>query len=358
MTVSLDSRIALIGTGALWAPIALRLYDKGYDVVVSSPEKEEATHLIDNGVAWADTVREAVRDAVVVITMMGDPGEVEDVYLGEDGALAGAEEHAYLIDLSTSTPRLAREIHAIAAVNDLHAIDAPLIGDVAAALTGTLIVLVGAEGDDRNHLLPLLTDIGENVMDMGLPGMGQTAKAVDQIAQANALMGTIEAVAFAVNAGLDPTKVLTTLLAGEGGSRAFARYGTAIVEQDFAGDFTVEEFMKDLAIALETADELELTLPGLETAYQLYDLLAAVGGSDKGIQALYLIYADEALCAEHGLDWARAQSLVDGHAHEHDHIHDDECGCDCGHDHGVGRQSDKDDSEGSVSPMGSFFSSN
>ncbi len=327
--------IAFIGTGTMGSAMAANLINAGFQLVVTTRTKEKADVLVSEGARWADSVGEAVRDADVVITMVGYPDEVEDVYLGDDGVVDNAVAGTYLIDMTTSSPKLAREINAMAAVNDLHALDAPVTGGDVGARTGTLSIMVGGEEEDFQAVLPVLEVMGTSVCHQGKPGNGMLAKLANQVALASSMLGAVECLAFAKAADLDPVKVLSSVQAGSAGSWTLANLAPRMLAEDFDPGFRVKHLCKDLGLALDVAEAEEITLPGLETAAQLYRMLATVGGADMGTQALILVYSDEATCAAHGLDWEAAmadgdddedgegQGHDDGDPHHHHHHHDD-----------------------------------
>lgn len=312
--------VAFIGTGVMGCSMAKHLMDAGYETIVYNRTEERARPLCDAGARWAPTVAAAVNDADVVVTMVGYPADVEEVYLSRDGILESAKEGAYLIDMTTSSPRLAADIYAVAEANGMHALDAPVSGGDLGAKNATLTIMVGGDEDDFEAVRPLLDVLGKEIVHHGPAGFGQHAKMANQVAIAGSMLATVECLSYTKAAGLDPHKVLASVTAGSASSWSLKNLAPRILSEDFAPGFFVKHFIKDMAIALDVADELELTLPGLETAKQLYDMLAAVGGEDLGTQALWLLYADETTCAAHGLDW----SLLD---------EDDEDGCGCGHDH-------------------------
>lgn len=335
-----NTTIAFIGTGVMGKSMAGHLVKAGYDVTVFNRSKERALPLLDAGCSWAETVAAAVYDADVVITMVGYPTDVEDIYLSKDGILESAKDGAYLIDMTTSSPRLARDIFAVAETSSLHAIDAPVSGGDLGAKNATLTIMVGGEEGDFEAVLPILKVMGKEIIHQGGAGAGQHTKMANQIAIAGSMLAVVECISYAKAAGLDPEKVLRSVGAGSASSWSILNLGPRILAEDFAPGFYVKHFIKDMGIALEEADEMEISLPGLETAKQLYDMLSAVGGAELGTQALWLLYADEDACAKHGLDWSLLElddeddecGCGDPSHHHHDHGDDCDCDDDCGDD--------------------------
>ena len=284
-------KIAFIGTGIMGAPIAGHIMDAGYPLTVFNRTKEKAEGLIAKGAVWADSPAAAAKDADVVFTMVGFPTDVEKIYLAGEGLLATAKDGAYLIDLTTSAPELARDIAGAAEVCGKHAFDCPVTGGEGGAIAGTLTAIVGATERDIEPVREVLETFASKICCFGGAGKGQAAKLSNQVALAGA-MSTLAPKA---------------------------------IDGDYKPGFLVEHFLKDLGLALTVAEEKELALPGADTAFTLYDMLDAIGGGRLGTQAITLLYQEEADAVAAGLDWSLYTA-----AHEHD----EECDCGCGHDHG------------------------
>jgi 3-hydroxyisobutyrate dehydrogenase len=208
----------------------------------------------------------------------------------------------------------------------------------------------------------LLHSLANDIVDCGLPGAGTAVRLGSLIAMAGALMGVVESVNFASLSGVDKDHILEAMNAGSCGSAVAGYFGRHILDEDFYFGGDLREFFNDLTVALDAADELDLVLPGLETAHQLYDLLVMVGGGDKGIHALALLYTDEERASKHGLNWELAQRAMDVYEHvgdgDDDFYYDDEDDCDdpdCGHHH----HHHFDEDDGAVPPtMSGYFSEN
>ena len=318
------TRIAFIGTGVMGCSMCGHLMDAGYSATVYNRTKDRAMVLCDAGAAWADTVAEAVADADVVITIVGYPADVEEVYLGEGGILASAKPGAYLIDMTTSSPKLANDIWTVAEASGFHAVDAPVSGGDLGAKNATLTIMVGGNAEDYEAILPILEVMGKCIVRHGPAGAGQHAKMANQIAIAGSMLALVECLSYGQAAGLDSSKVLESITAGSATSWSLENYGPRILNDDFKPGFFVKHFIKDMNIAIDEAEEMGISLYGLGTAKYLYDLLAAVGGNEMGTQALYLLYADEATGNRFGLDWTQV---------ELDEDDDHGCGCGCGDHH-------------------------
>lgn len=306
------SKVAFIGTGIMGSAIAGHILDAGYRLVVNTRTKAKADALVARGAVWADSVADAVRDADVVFTMVGYPDDVEDVYLSSGGVLACAKKGAWLIDLTTSSPELARDIHDAAEVADMHAFDCPVTGGEQGAIDGTLTLILGiSEKDLPEEIAELLRTFSSKLCFFGHAGAGQTAKLCNQVSFAECIVAYSDALALAQQAGLDPHAVLDLILSGTGTSGAATTYAPKSLDGDYKPGFFAEYLRKDIGLALAHSEEFGLTMPGAETAFALFDLLCSVGGSRLGGQALSLLYADEADGYAAGLDWSLIEDAAD-----------------------------------------------
>ncbi len=323
-------RVALIGASPLAAAVAMRLMEAGCDLTLCNPSGPAAAA---SGVRVAATVAEAAAEADVVLTLLELPEDVEELYLARGGLIEAAHAGSYLIDLSSSSPSLARDIAEVAEVSNMHAFDAPLTGGIDEVRAGAAVVLCGASEKDVEPVRPLLEKIASRVAVFGGAGKGQLAKLSCQTAFAGCVVGLVEALSLAKQGGLDLGAVLGALNAGPSSSAASQQLGPQILAGNYAAGLPVSQLVTSLCLTLEAAEGNELTLPGVETANQLFGILNEIGGADKGVQALDLVYADEATCAENGLDWALLDEEHDDDDDFEGADHGDECGCGCGHDH-------------------------
>jgi len=305
MSIVRMRNVAFIGTGIMGVAIAGHLMDAGYKLTVYNRTKDKAQPLLDRGATWADSPAEAVRAADVVFTMVGYPKDVEDVYLSTNGLLATTRKGAWMIDLTTSSPQLARDIHGVAEVSDKHAVDCPVTGGEEGAVAGTLTLMLGCTQKEAEPIVDLLKTFSSKICYFDEPGAGQVAKLCNQVALASCMVGYAEALALADQSGLDQDAVRDLVLNGTGTSGAMERLAPLSLAGDYKPRFKSEHLLKDLGIALAEADELELNLPGTDAARNLFDLLCQVGGGQLGSQAVSLLYADEATCAAAGLDWSK-----------------------------------------------------
>lgn len=282
--------IGFIGTGVMGKSMAANLLKAGYRVLVYNRTKSKADELITKGAAWKDTVAEVAEQSDVVITIVGYPSDVEEVYLGENGIINHAEAGSYLIDMTTSKPLLAEKIYQEAKKKNLYALDAPVSGGDVGAKNGKLTIMVGGDKEAFEAVLPVLQVMGENIVLQGEAGAGQHTKMANQITIASNMIGVSEAIVYAEKAGLDPEKVLKSIGSGAAGSWSLSNLAPRMIAGDFAPGFYVKHMIKDMTIALEAAEEMGMMTPGLKLAKKLYDELASKGEENSGTQALYKLY--------------------------------------------------------------------
>ncbi|WP_421617570.1 NAD(P)-dependent oxidoreductase [Brevibacillus sp. TJ4] len=282
--------IGFVGTGVMGKSMAGHFLKAGYQVLVYTRSKEKAEELLAQGAAWKDTVAALAREADVVITMVGYPHDVEEVYLGEAGIIANAKPGSYLIDMTTSKPTLAQKLYEEAKKRGLYSLDAPVSGGDIGARDARLTIMVGGDEDAFAEMEPLLKIMGTNVILQGGPGAGQHTKMCNQITIASNMIGVCEAIAYAKRAGLDPVRVLDSIGTGAAASWSLSNLAPRMIAGNFAPGFYVKHMIKDMAIALESAKEMGLLTPGLELSKSLYEELAADGEENSGTQALIKWY--------------------------------------------------------------------
>lgn len=315
--------VGFVGTGIMGCAIAGHLMDAGYHLTVHNRTREKAEPLVARGARWAESPAEVTRHVEVVFTMVGYPSDVEDVYLGEGGILQEARRGTWLVDLTTSAPQLARDIHDAAEVMGLHATDCPVTGGEEGAFAGTLTLMLGCSQRDAAPIMPLLETFSSKVMFFDQPGGGQVAKLCNQVSLAACMAGYAEALSLAREAHIDVGRVRELVLSGTGASAAMEKLAPLSLKGDYAARFKSEHLRKDLSLALAHAEDLELDLPATGTAFSLFDLLCNAGGSALGTQALTLLYEDEDSSTAAGLDWSNLDGgACDGNC-------DGSCGDDC-----------------------------
>ena len=289
MSSSLPS-IAFIGTGVMGRSMAGHLRQAGHVLHVHNRTKEKAAELLAAGATWHDSAGAASAAADVVISMLGFPTDVETSYLGAGGIIERARPGALLIDMTTSSPLLARRIAEAAAKRGLEAIDAPVSGGDLGAREARLVIMVGGSETGFARARPVFELMGKNIARHGGPGAGQHCKMANQIAVAVGMVAWVEALAYARKAGLDPAAVHASISGGAAGSWALTNLAPRALAENYAPGFYVKHIIKDMKIALDSAAELKLDVPGLAEAKRLYEKVAAHGWEECGTQALYRLY--------------------------------------------------------------------
>ncbi|SFE51221.1 NAD(P)-dependent oxidoreductase [Alteribacillus iranensis] len=283
--------IGFVGTGVMGSSMARRLLQHGYEVMVYTRTKEKAQPILSEGAEWGETIQDVTRSSDVVITMVGYPSDVEEVYFGSNGILESAEEGTYVIDMTTSKPKLAQQISEKAKEKKLYALDAPVSGGDIGAREGRLTIMVGGDKDAYEKMKPVFDILGTNVVLQGEAGAGQHTKMANQITIASNMIGVCEAIVYAQKAGLDPENVLKSIESGAAGSWSLSNLAPRMLKKDFEPGFYVKHFIKDMTIALEAAEEMNMMTPGLELSKSLYEKLAKEGDANSGTQALVKLYA-------------------------------------------------------------------
>lgn len=271
--------------------MAGHLLRHGHKLHIHNRTKAKAKSLLDAGAVWHDTAGGAAAEADVVITMLGFPKDVETSYLGTGGVVERAGRGTLLIDMTTSSPSLARRIAQAATERGMSSLDAPVSGGDLGAREAKLAIMVGGTKDAFDRALPYFDLMGKNIALHGPAGAGQICKMANQIAVAGNIVAWVEALTYARKAGLDPNTVLATISSGAAGSWSMANLGPRSLKGDFEPGFYVKHFIKDMKIALESAEEMNLTLPGFAVAKKLYDDVSKNGWDDKGTQVLWKLYS-------------------------------------------------------------------
>ena len=297
--------VAFIGTGIMGAPIAGHILDAGYPLTVFNRTKEKADALVARGAVWADSASDAARTADVVFTMVGYPSDVEELYLTTDGLLTCTKPGAMLIDLTTSSPELARDIYGAAEAYDKHAFDCPVTGGQQGAIDGTLTAIAGATEEYIAPVREVLDTFTSKIFCFDEAGKGQAAKLANQVALAGSMVGMADSLAFAEQNDLDMDLVRSMILSGTGASGAMETLAPKSLKGDYKPGFQVQHFLKDLGLALQDAEDKGLSLPGTDTAFMLYDTLKEIGGGSMGTQAITLLYEEEGIAEANGLDWSK-----------------------------------------------------
>lgn len=284
-------KIGFIGTGVMGSGIIQNLLKNDNEVTVYNRTKAHAQEVIDAGATWADSPAQATKNNDVVMTMVGFPEDVEQVYYGEDGILSVAQPNQLLIDMTTSKPSLAQKLARDAAKKDVHILDTPVSGGDIGAKNGTLTMMIGGEKSDFEKIKPLLEQFSSQQHYFGPAGSGQHAKMANQIMIAGTMTGMSEMLVYAKSAGLNLKEVINTVASGAGENWSLSNYGPRILKEDYTPGFFAKHFLKDLRIAIEEAENMNLDLPATTQAKQLYEILVDKKGlGNDGTQALVKLW--------------------------------------------------------------------
>lgn len=283
------TRVGFIGLGLMGGPMALHIQRAGFELHVYNRTRAKAEEHVARGAQWHTDAASLARSCDVIVTIVGFPKDIEEVYFGDAGILGAAKPGAHVVDMTTSSPGLARRIADAARTRSLRALDAPVTGGDVGAQRAQLSIMVGGEKADFEALDPLFRTMGTAVH-QGPAGFGQHAKLTNQIAIAGTILGVSEALGYAMRAGLDGDKLLQSVSRGAAGSSLLLHAGPRMLAGDFAPGFYVKHFIKDLGLALESAAELGLDARGTSLVKELYDKLAAMGHADEGTQALFRLF--------------------------------------------------------------------
>jgi 3-hydroxyisobutyrate dehydrogenase len=285
---SAQLQIGWIGTGVMGLSMCGHVMARAAGVTVYNRTRSKAQTLLDRGARWADTPRAVAEVSEVVFTMVGFPRDVREVYMGKNGVLERARDGTILVDMTTTEPSLAREIDAAARAKGAHAVDAPVSGGDVGAREARLSIMVGGEAEIVERIRPLFETMGKTIVHQGPAGAGQHAKMCNQIQIAGTMVGMCESLIYARKAGLDVETMLKSISGGAAGCWSLDNLAPRISKRNFDPGFFVDHFVKDMGIALEEAKRMNLPLPGLALAHQLYVAVQALGHGRKGTHALML----------------------------------------------------------------------
>ncbi len=290
-----STQIGFVGLGIMGAPMALKLIEAGFSLkVYNRTDRPRVQQVVDAGAKRVATPAAAAKGSDVIITIVTDTPDVEEVILGEDGVRQTARVGATVIDMSTISTRVTRDIAAALNEKDVHMLDAPVSGGDVGAQQGTLSIMVGGEQSVFDDCLPVFEAMGKHINLIGGNGAGQTTKACNQIAVAGANLAMAEALMLAATSDLDVGKVVDAISGGAAGSWQLTNLGPRILKGDFAPGFMVRLQQKDLKLVLEAANDVKLALPGVSLAHQFFNIVERLGCADEGTQALIKAYEAQA----------------------------------------------------------------
>ncbi|AUI71911.1 NAD(P)-dependent oxidoreductase [Companilactobacillus alimentarius] len=284
-------KIGFIGTGVMGSGIINNLLNANYNVDIYTRTKSKAEPLIAKGAKWFADPKDVAESADIIFTMVGFPQDVEDVYFKDNGIFSGLGKGKIIVDMTTSTPTLAKKIGEKAEKVGVETLDAPVSGGDVGAREGNLTIMVGGSKKAYQELQPIFKIIGKTNHYFGTYGAGQHAKMANQIMIAGTMTGLTEMFVYAKAAGLDLQSVLETVEGGGGDNWSLENYGPRILKGDFKPGFYSKHFLKDLRVALDESEKMHLNLPATAQAKKLYEKLVDEKdlGND-GTQALIKLW--------------------------------------------------------------------
>ena len=280
-------KIAWIGIGVMGESMAGHLLDAGHELFVYNRTVSKTDGLVKRGATLLKEVKDAPLNADVIFSMVGYPKDVEEVYLGENGLIKTAKEGQVFVDMTTSSPTLAKKISEEFAKVGAAALDLPVTGGDIGAKNGTLSIMAGGNKKVfEETVLPLVKNFGKNITYFGEAGKGQYTKLANQIAIATTMISVAESFKFAKEVGLNLDDFFNIVSTGSGGSFSMTSYCPRILKGDFKPGFFIHHFIKDMRLALEECEKMNIKLPGLETAYEVYNELEEEVRNTNGTQAI------------------------------------------------------------------------
>ena len=285
-------KLAFIGVGVMGQSMVRNLMKNGFEVSVYTRTKEKAAGVIQDGALWCDDIKTCVAGKDAVITIVGYPKDVEEVYFGDTGILKNAKKGAYVIDMTTTSPKLSVRIYKEAKTLGLFALDAPVSGGDVGAKNATLSIMVGGDKIAFDACQPLFRAMGTTILYEGPAGCGQHTKMANQIALGGAIAGVCEAISYAKRVGLDVQTMLNSIQNGAAGSWQMSNMAPRMLKGDFEPGFFVKHYIKDMKIATEEASDVNLEMGVLNRVLDMYESLAKEGKGDLGTQALIQYYEE------------------------------------------------------------------
>jgi 3-hydroxyisobutyrate dehydrogenase len=282
----MTERIGLIGLGIMGKPMGKNLLKAKFPLTVWNRSAGRDTELLELGAHAANSPREVAETSDIIVTMVSDSPDVQHVILGENGVIHGVRAGSVVVDMSTISPQVTRELATALKEKNVEMLDAPVSGGEKGAIEGTLSIMVGGDVAVLERVRPVFDAMGKRIVHIGGNGMGQVCKLANQIAVVLNNLSMSEALVFAAKSGADVSKVLEAIQAGAAGSWALNNYAPKILRRDFSPGFLVSLQQKDINLVMEASRDMQLSLPGTALTYELYKSIQAHGGDKEGNFAL------------------------------------------------------------------------
>ena len=279
-------KIAFIGVGVMGKFMVSNLLKNGFEVSIYARNKAKVEDSIKEGAVFCETIKECVQNKDAIITIVGYPKDVEEVYLSQEGIINSASQNSYLIDMTTTTPTLSVKIHEEAKKKNLKALDAPVSGGDIGAKNATLSIMVGGEKKDFEACKKIFEAMGKTIVYAGNAGSGQHTKMANQIAIAGVMAGVSEAIAYGKKMGLDIPTMLASISNGAAQSFHLTNNAPKMYKREFELGFYIKHMVKDLKIANEEMPNLKV----LKDVLEIYETLEKNGDGDLGTQAICKYY--------------------------------------------------------------------
>ena len=283
-----QTKIGWVGTGVMGRWMCQHVMDLGYTATIFTRTKSKADPLLKAGATWANSPAEVAENSDIIFTIVGFPEDVRQVYLGENGILITAKSGSIVVDMTTTEPSLAIEVHQVAQAQGVSSIDAPVSGGDVGAREARLAIMIGGDQEAVDAVHPLFEAMGQNIVYQGKAGSGQHTKMCNQITISGTMVGVCEALLYGAKAGLDLEIMLSTISKGAAGCWSLDNLAPRVLKRNFDPGFFVEHFIKDMGIALDEAKRMGISLPGLSLVHQLYLATQAQGHGRLGTHALML----------------------------------------------------------------------
>ncbi len=288
-------KIAFIGVGRMGKPMVRNLVKLGFQVNIYSRSIMKVYDVISNGARYCNSINDCVKECDVIITMLGFPRDVEEVYFATGGILDSAASGSYVIDMTTTSPVLSKALYDEGTKRGLHVLDAPVAGGELGAKNASLSIMVGGREEDYKECLPILRAMGNNITRMGGAGAGQDAKLACQIMVAANISGVCEAITYARSKGIDGGNLMRAVISGDAGSRQLEIECPKILDMDFTSGLKINHFVKDMMIIIDEAEKEGLNLEVLLTIAKHYKKMEDDGYAQNGIQTLIRYYREQML---------------------------------------------------------------
>ena len=278
--------VGFIGLGIMGLPMARNLIKAGFKVIVYNRTASKCGIICSEGAEAMKSPKEVAEQCNVIITMVSDTPDVESVILGKDGVIEGIIPNSVVIDMSTISPESTKTIAGCLEEKGASMLDAPVSGGEQGAINGTLTIMVGGDPEIFNRCRPILEAMGKNIVNVGVNGMGQTVKLMNQILVAGNLNAVVEALLFARKSGVDLEKAINAVKDGAAGSWQLANLAPRMITRDFRPGFMVDLMQKDLNLVMEAANEAKVPLPVTSIVHHMFYSLQSAGEGKNGTQAL------------------------------------------------------------------------